>query len=134
MINVLRRKAMWVKTLSISIFVMSMTGCGVKKFDCPYTDGVYCKSLREVNEMINNGERGKLPFKKKPKTQDAFFTPSKLAVNQTMPLGSSLESEPIRVPEKIVRIWLAPYESEEGIFHQETVINTVVAPAHWMGR
>jgi hypothetical protein len=48
--------------------------------------------------------------------------------------SASLEpGDPVRIPEKMLRIWLAPYESQDGTFHQQTTLNTVVTPAYWVG-
>ena len=58
---------MIVKIGVLSICAVLITGCGLKKFDCPYTDGVSCKSLSEVNEMVDRGEQGKKLCKNKSK-------------------------------------------------------------------
>lgn len=115
----------------ICITFILLTGCGLKKFDCPYTDGVSCKSLSEVNAMVDRGEQGSQSSKNKiKKTKEDFINTQSLAFKTDF---TSLETkEPHRVPEKILRIWLAPYESVDGTFHQQTFLNTVVTPAHWM--
>lgn len=121
---------MKIKIGVISICAVLVIGCGTKKFDCPYNDGVYCKSLSEVNEMVNRGEHGK-NLKTSAKAKENFFNKGPLTSSQVLiPIDTK---EPIRVPEQVVRIWLAPYESQDGTFHQQTVINTVARPAHWVG-
>ena len=122
---------MIVKIGVLCICAILITGCGMKKFDCPYTDGVSCKSLSEVNEMVDRGEQGKKSCKNKSVKED-FINDEQLALDRTLvvPMESR---EPQRIPEKIISIWLAPYESVDGTFHQQTFINTVVMPAHWVG-
>src|ERR1700681_1061359 len=100
---------MIVKLGMVSICAILVSACGMKKFDCPYTDGVSCKSLSEVNEMVDRGEHGKRLCKKKTKVKENFINKEQSTLDRTlmMPIESK---EPLRVPEKIVRIWLAPYE------------------------
>ncbi len=114
----------------IFVGLMLITGCGLKKFDCPYTDGVSCKSLSEVNAMVDRGEQGTKSPKNNSKTKEDFMNTESLAF--TTDFTSIETKEPQRVPEKILRIWLAPYESVDGTFHQQTFLNTVVTPAHWV--
>lgn len=124
---------MGLKILMLGFCVICLSACGVKKFDCPYNDGTSCKSLSEVNEMVNRGEHGKKKNEKnKSKIKENFFNINQSHLEQSIILPID-PKEPIRVPEKIVRIWLAPYESNDGTFHQQTFINTVVMPAQWMG-
>lgn len=113
------------------VALMLITGCGLKKFDCPYTDGISCKSLSEVNAMVDRGEHGTKPSKNKSKIKEDFINQELLALDGTN-IMSIEGQEPKRIPEKVLRIWLAPYESVEGTFHQQTFINTVVSPAHWV--
>jgi conjugal transfer pilus assembly protein TraV len=122
---------MVIKVSLLCVCSILITGCGLKKFDCPYTDGVSCKSLTEVNQMVDRGEQGTKHSKSKTKVKEDFMNQETLGLDKTleMPIESR---EPQRIPEKIVRIWLAPYESVDGTFHQQTFINTVVMPAHWV--
>jgi hypothetical protein len=32
-----------------------------------------------------------------------------------------------------VQIWVAAYESDEGLYHEASVLNTVLKPAQWVG-
>lgn len=122
---------MRVKIAMFSVCAVLISGCGLKKFDCPYRDGVSCKSLSEVNEMVDRGESGK-KCKKKRTVKEPFMKDQTLALGQT-PSASLEPGDPVRIPEKMLRIWLAPYESQDGTFHQQTTLNTVVTPAYWVG-
>jgi hypothetical protein len=121
---------MIVKIGVICVCTILMTGCGLKKFDCPYTDGVSCKSLSEVNEMVDRGEQGKKSKNKSVK--EDFMNKAQLDLDRALIVPIDTR-EPQRMPEKVIGIWLAPYESVDGTFHQQTFINTVVMPAHWVG-
>ena len=123
---------MIIKVALLWVCSILITGCGMKKFDCPYTDGVSCKSLSEVNEMVDRGEQGKKSCKNKSKVKEDFINKAQLDLDRTLVLPIDTR-EPQRIPEKIIGIWLAPYESVDGTFHQQTFINTVVMPAHWVG-
>ena len=40
-------------------------------------------------------------------------------------------SEPLRAPEEIARIWIAPYVDAEGIYREGAWVRAVIAPAEW---
>jgi len=97
-----------------------LIGCQVSKenFDCQYAKGVGCRSITEVNGMINDG---------------------KLAVKDTkmtaVPIKSTvLNSDNIkvqRITEEHLRVWLAPHQDNQGHFHEAAVIHSVLKPGFW---
>ena len=52
-----------------------------------------------------------------------------------IPASSSMkrqaDSLPARQPEKVLRVWVAPFEDTQGNYHQGTHILAVVAPGAW---
>ncbi|MBN9289488.1 MAG: TraV family lipoprotein [Gammaproteobacteria bacterium] len=36
-----------------------------------------------------------------------------------------------RTKEEILTVWVAPFEDEEGIYHEPGVLRAVVSPARW---
>jgi conjugal transfer pilus assembly protein TraV len=112
------------KTMSFLLFSL-LTACGVSKenFDCKYGKGVGCRSISEVNTMVNEGQ---------------LRDPSKPLANQ--PKNSVLEKHssefealnPVqRIQEAHLRIWVAPFQDEQGHFHEASVIHTVLCPGYW---
>ncbi len=102
--------------------VMMLTGCASnQRFDCPYTDGVRCKSVSEVDKLVSSGRIGKKDCCSKAKIEDTL---------------SSLSPPPVstlRTQEEVIQIWVAAFEGEDGINHQQTVLNTVLKSPQWLG-
>lgn len=104
-----------------------ISGCTTmnSKFTCKTADGVMCRSLDDVNSMVDRGELGQ-NFRK--------VETGKSAINFT-PIFSknSHVSVPLRSGESVLRIWTAPYEDSNGNYHEDSVFYTVIKPGHWIG-
>lgn len=108
---------------------------GNQKFDCPYNDGVRCLSVSEVDQQVSSGQIvTDKEVKKKKKFKLFSFLDKTEPVPASIPDPVQLShSSPLRTQEEVVQIWIAAYEGEEGIYHQPTVLNTVLKPAQWVG-
>jgi conjugal transfer pilus assembly protein TraV len=86
--------------------LLILSGCSSMngEFSCSEEPGVMCRSLDEVNSMVNRGELGSSPKLPNPR----------LALEQ-----------------QVVAVWLAPYQDGEGNYHDSTKIYTTVAPNRW---
>ena len=95
------------------------------KFTCKTPDGVMCRSLDDVNSMVDRGELGH---------NSSRVDNSKNALN-FIPMYSHYSSlgKPLRSGESIMRIWTAPYEDTNGNYHDASVFYTVVKPGYWIG-
>ena len=93
-----------------------LAGCGNQAFDCPYREGLRCVRLSEVDRRI---EQGRLD----PDTKSA--TP-KTHVQGDL---SGLASKPLRGSEEVLSLWVAPYQSKEGLVHEQQWIHFVADPA-----
>lgn len=141
---------------SLCFLPLFLTGCMSSRFDCPRSDGVSCTSLYDVNDMINRGEidkNGVRNFKAKKKS---FFTSSPSSsfsslwysdgrtefvetterneTNETTEATKRAKtngSSPRRIPEKTAEIVIFPYESGDGVYHQTSVLSTVLSEAYW---
>lgn len=110
-----------------------ITACATMNdhFDCPNKAGVSCKSLDQINDMVDNGRiRGRAQQAdgdvKNSKTYSSH------AEFSTFPALHSLqESKPIRHGETIQRIWIAPFEDEEGNYHSDSLMYTVMRSGYW---
>jgi conjugal transfer pilus assembly protein TraV len=76
-------------------------------FDCSMKPGTLCKSLDDVNRMIDRGE-----LNKKSAIHDENYTPK-------------------RSHETLMKIWMAPYEDSESNYHKASEIFTVTQKSHW---
>jgi type IV conjugative transfer system lipoprotein TraV len=119
----------------IFLSVLMLSGCmGNQKFDCPYNDGVRCLSVSEVDKQVSSGQIATTDKEVKKKKKFKLF--SFLDKTELAPVPDPVQlshSSALRTQEEVVQIWIAAYEGEEGIYHQPTVLNTVLKPAQWVG-
>ena len=116
----------FIKNILLLSVVLLLSGCSITKetFDCSYGKGVGCRSITEVNTMVNSGNLVAHSTK-----------PSKFSVKPT----DSIKSEVIssdnmivnRVTEEHLRIWIAPHQDEHGHFHEGSVVHTVLRSGFW---
>lgn len=112
------------KKLTILLpLTLSLAGCGGalnSNFDCPNKPGVMCRSLDQVNSMVNRGELGKDDGIRKAGTEGFSHVVSILKTTR-----------PLRANDQVMRIWIAPYQDKDGNYHDEGMLYTVVAQSHW---
>jgi conjugal transfer pilus assembly protein TraV len=117
---------MCIKPLKSLSMLLILTGCaGINgKFDCPYKLGISCKSVSEVNDLV---DRGKLPAKfTKNTTAKATVTVNTTTTTVTEWRGAK------RIPEKILTVWLAPFVDQAGNYHGGSFLTAVIQPAKWL--
>ena len=106
------------RALGILIVSLPLIGCANPKFDCPYQDGVHCKSLSEVDREIDIGKLGE----KSEGSQKNFSKP-------LIPI--SVPASPLRTPEEVLSVWIAPYQTQDGSYFEEKIMHFVVRDAGW---
>ena len=103
---------------------------GQGKFSCKAPDGIACASLAGVyaNALQNN-----LPGQERP--AEAATTPKVASPGHTPPstITRAVPSsgEPIRSAQTVRRIWLAPWEDDEEVLHDQSYVYFVVDPGRW---
>lgn len=106
------------RLIFIAISSLWLIGCGVREnFDCKYQAGVGCRSITEVNSMVNDGALTK-----------------KNTGPNLVPIKSSAlvaHGKVQRVTEEHLRVWVAPHQDHLGHFHEGSVIHTVLKPGFW---
>ena len=111
-----------IKRTIIMLCGLLLTGCSVTKetFDCKYSKGVGCRSITEVNTMLNDGKLNlsgsNMVKPKNAPIKDPFQTDNRIVQ---------------RVTEQHLRVWVAPHEDEQGNFHEETKVHTVLRTGFW---
>ena len=112
----------------IPSLLLFLSGCSSNNelFDCPAGKGMGCKSISEVNSMVDQGEFGG--------SSDEESSPLKALApiamtSEDIPQTSSGGIE--RIPEQNLRLWIAPFQDEAGNFHEESAIHTVVRQGRW---
>jgi conjugal transfer pilus assembly protein TraV len=125
--------------MALIVSQFGMTGCTTmnSSFDCPNKAGVNCKSLDQINGMVDTGEihgrtRGSVfdaaKGEKSEKSADR-------AEFQSFPMSAAfMPGQPIRYGETVQRIWIAPYEDTEGNYHQDSLMYSIMKGGHWIGR
>lgn len=118
-----------------SIFLVSITSLLASctplnsGFDCPNQAGVMCKSLDQIDGMVNDGQiRGR--------TQSTVRGSDHQNLTEFQPYtvtSGFYPGAPLRYGETVQRIWIAPYEDREGNYHQDNYLYTVVKEGHWIG-
>lgn len=104
-----------------------LAGCSTTRetFDCKYAKGVGCRSITEVNSMLNDDKLNKAANFKATTTQKN----SAISIKEDV---ISLDNVIVkRVTEEHLRIWLAPHQDEQGHFHEGSVVHTVLRSGFW---
>lgn len=142
-------KALMILTSNVLILI-SLSGCGVYRqtFDCPPGKGVGCRSISEVNEMVDKDIlEEEINGKSKKKISSSTVSRDKLpcfgSFNDTNNISNTNNvstnnvsktnnTSVYRLPEETLKVWIAPYEDKEGDFIEETYVYTVVTPGRWV--
>lgn len=96
-----------------------------KEFDSKYEKGVGCKSISEVNQMVDDGS-----LKGSEEKLYVSSTDSK-SERISKPVILSDQGMLQRVEEEHLRVWVAPFQDEQGNFHEASVVHTVIKPGFW---
>jgi len=117
-------------------------------FDCKgYPEGVNCTSAREVyrltdyKESLTHEDRDDKKGKKNPKMLQNEIPPPPVMGNpgadppataasavQGMPYDGPL---PLRTSAQVMRIWIAPWESQDGVLNMATYMYSEVVERKW---
>jgi conjugal transfer pilus assembly protein TraV len=110
-------------TALVGLFAI-VSGCASlnSQFDCPMKPGVMCKSLDEVNTMVDQGKLG-------GKSQAANL--SSLSSSNIAPTFIIPCSHPTRSCETVARVWIAPYEDSDGDYYAPSLLYRIVKPSQW---
>jgi conjugal transfer pilus assembly protein TraV len=112
--------------------MLALSGCagmtgldGQGSFSCKAPDGISCASLSGVyaNAVQNNlpGQRaqGKAEKDKVPEAKGRIDT------------AAMRSGDPLRSAQQVRRVWLAPWEDEDEVLHDQSYFYLVVDPGRW---
>jgi conjugal transfer pilus assembly protein TraV len=101
-----------------------LPGCSTMndQFSCPMKPGVQCQSLDQVNAKIDKND-----IKHFSSSSEDSLRINAEPLTVTTKVGSS----PVRSPETLVPVWIAPYEDTIGNYHEASVIWTVTKSGYW---
>lgn len=124
------------------ILLGSLSGCASlnSSFDCKKPPLVMCKSLDQVNTMVNRGQLGR--GLEDPGCPTCSREPQKPIVNmENIPSGNFTtpypqaalnQGDPLRYGETVMRIWVASYQDDNGNYYQPSELYTVIKPGYWI--
>ena len=107
------------------------------QFDCPYKEGARCLSVEEIDKKIDQGEIGdKVVDKKSANAKSKSCHLFSCAKKETKKINESFlkfadSSSPLRTPETILSLWVAPFYTEDGIYHEAHRIHFVAVGPSW---
>lgn len=113
-----------------------LTGCNDlnSKFTCPLQPGVSCQSLDQVNMLVDQGKLSEnssstpIASSKSPVKITTVTDPLAWTENSSI---SDFKQAPQRLPETVIRIWIAPYLDEQGNYYSATLVYHAIQPSHW---
>lgn len=119
-----------VKVVFMSV-ALCLSACSVPKenFDCPPGAGVGCRSISQVNELLNQGSLN--AGTPKIHAQNVVFDPRPSSAFLAPDILDSDALNIERIPEAHLRVWIAPFQDSQGYFHEGSVIHTVLSPGLW---
>jgi conjugal transfer pilus assembly protein TraV len=114
--------------------VLALTGCsslmtgldGQGGFSCKAPDGISCASLSGVYaNAVQNNLPGQRPQGNASKSVDGTPAAPRLTKN------SLQAGDPLRSAQKVRRVWLAPWEDEDEVLHDQSYFYMVVDAGRW---
>lgn len=96
-------------------------------FDCPNKAGVMCKSIDEIDGMVDSGQlQGRHQQVTQLEQSNTEFQPYAITTGY-------YPGAPLRYGETVQRIWIAPFEDTEHNYHQDGLMYAIVKDGHWIG-
>jgi len=137
------------KQLYLSIALLSLAGCstlsgldGKSSFSCKAPDGVSCSSLSGVYANATQNNLPGLQVKKaenkekakREETAQDQMSPPPLPVVRNMAIAGNAPSsgDPIHAPSKILRVWIAPWEDDDGDLHDQSYVYMMADFGRWV--
>lgn len=121
----MRTLAGWVVPVMLGLSgCANMTGLdGQGSFSCKAPDGISCASLSGVyaNAVQNN-----LPGQRTPTKADKVPEPK-----ARIDAAALRSGDPLRSAQQVRRVWLAPWEDEDEVLHDQSYFYLVVDPGRW---
>lgn len=130
--QIYRIKSYLLQVIVLVAMAFILSGCAGlnSNFSCSKKPGVMCSSLDQVNTMVDQGKIGApsndnmTSSKTSLKNLPTDFT--SYSLNTTQP------DNPLRYPETLMRIWVAPYEDDSGNYHGSSTLYTVAKKGQWI--
>ena len=111
---------------ALGLFLLSGCSSYQGTFDCPPGRGVGCRSITEVNALV---DQGLLPGQKE------ILDTKPLLPKNIFPEGSQSSScrkgSIGRTPEETLEVWIRSYGDEDRHYHEASRVHMVVKESTW---
>jgi type IV conjugative transfer system lipoprotein TraV len=115
------------KKIALLLLCLNLTACSARhQFDCPYKEGARCLSVGEIDSKIDAGEIGHQPTQKKRKPLLSSQTKEDL-------LTTLSSRSPLRTEETVLTLWVAPFYTGDGVYHDAHRLHFVARESSWKG-
>jgi hypothetical protein len=128
------KKQQKTKILSLLVLLLGLTACSTasESFDTQASEGVGAKSISEVNRMIDRGDiPGVKGDERDTKAVSPLVSTAPLPPVSLTPIVLSDNTVIHRQAEQVMRIWIAPFQDQQGNFYEASVVHTVHRPSFW---
>jgi len=129
------------KILTLMVMVFGTSGCswlgiGQSNYTCPGgVDGVRCMSARQVYQATESSDYVKPTNtgSEDEKLTTETATPVGVISQRTSQIAvpSIEQAVPIRTQAKVMRIWMAPWEDDDGDLHADGYLYTEIESRRW---
>lgn len=125
---------------SLLLGLALLAGCstfrpGNSEYACPgLPDGVRCQSAREVYDMTSQGgAAGSIDAASERLSASPVASQSQqgTALNSHPAVPTARRTAPLRTPARVMRIWIAPWEDEQGDLNLPGYVFTEIEPRRW---
>jgi conjugal transfer pilus assembly protein TraV len=105
------------------------------EFHCSAPVGIPCQSITATNHQLNTGGMAQTQAKedeeKRPVATVPVYveTPAKISPKG---LATPNTGVPLRSPERILRVWVAPFEDRDGTLYDQRYMYVMVEAGRWM--
>ncbi|MBY0462595.1 MAG: type IV conjugative transfer system lipoprotein TraV [Alphaproteobacteria bacterium] len=114
-----------------------LSGCSTSSevFECEAGKGIGCKSISEVNKMVDTGKLANNEESDSLKAVAPVFAQNTLSFRanpvEDNQIVLSDQTTVRRAQEAPLRVWIAPFQDEQGNLHEGSVVHTVIRPGYW---
>jgi len=127
------------KILMLMVMVFGTSGCswlgiGQSNYTCPGgVEGVRCMSARQVYQATESSDYVKPANTGSEDEKSTTATPAGVIPQRTSQIAvPSIEQPvPIRTQAKVMRIWMAPWEDDDGDLHADGYLYTEIESRRW---
>jgi conjugal transfer pilus assembly protein TraV len=126
------------KSIFLALFAALLNGCsflgiGQGDFSCPGgVDGVRCMSARQVYQATESSDYVKtIAESDKSETGKAIVIGHIQNGTSQVAVPSIEQPIPIRTQAKVMRIWMAPWEDDDGDLHADGYMYTEIESRRW---